>query len=255
MEVRVVPFNSFVRNVGQSRPSFLSELLGVSDATVYRYNAELRKLVKGLGLSHIRFVRIQDLLPIAATKTFRTDVQTHPPMGDLSECDYVANAPETRRAFLSVDIGNFNPDHDIKSDEGILRTYQGYLRFLKLDLEESQMFIKPKGSHVSGNDSPARVSRRERERITSRIAKQMMNNGAVCFALFPIKKTSFMFCSLFDTLDHPQQRFSALVECSFPNAVRLSIHPHTNAGPKFALRVFPRLEIACTPVSILRTFQ
>lgn len=162
----------------------MSELLGVSDATVYQYNAELRKLAEELNLSHIQFVRVQDLLLAGAAKACNTESEIPRPTGHLSESGYVANASETRRAFSLVNIGDFDPNHQIKSDEGALRTYQGYLRFLKLDLEGSQLLIRNMDGHVSKTDSPVRVSRRERERIISGIAKQMMANGAVCSVYF-----------------------------------------------------------------------
>lgn len=44
------------------------------------------------------------------------------------------------------------------------------------------------------------------------------------------------------------QKFSDLVSKKFPHAVRLSCHAHSNAGPKFALNLFPGSGMSATPV-------
>ncbi|KAF8310285.1 hypothetical protein DL93DRAFT_2157882 [Clavulina sp. PMI_390] len=190
------------------------ELVGVPDARVYQYNAELRSVVRRIGLSHIRFVRMRDLLrpdQIALAKDSE----------DISEEEYVAEAPPTRAAFLSTDIGAYDVDEHIKSDVGVLRTYQGYMKFLQLDLERPEKSRTPSpvsDSSSSGSSGP--TGRRHWKKNIGTIAKNMLANGA---------------------------RFSALVERGFPMAIRLSIHHHTNSGPKFALQVFPNLDKACTP--------
>ena len=212
------------------------ELLGVTDSTAYRYNAELRRMVKDLKLSHINFVRVQELI---SNKHQTGDIV------DMSEDDYVVQAPKTREAFLATDIGNWDVEEQIKTDEGTLRTYRGYLRFLKLDLE-SQQHLGVEGD--KGGPSFQRLSRKAKEKVIGNIAKEMMGNGAVS-VIPPHANVDPPALVLLCT---SPQRFSSLVSKSFPTAIRLSIHPHTNAGPKFALRIFSDVELACTPVSNIR---
>ncbi len=201
-------------------------LLGVPDATVYRYNAALRFLVSSLALTHISFVRVRDLL----SEDF--DPVTYS-RHDMTEEEYVESASPTRETFLATNIGAYDVNEHIKNDEGALRTYRGYLRFLKLDLN---------CSHLNYDDKECGVksSRRKQEKAISVIAKAMMGNGSV---------SHFVSCLHEHLADKEAiQRFSALVARAFPDAIRLSIHPHQNAGPKFALKIFPNVELACTPV-------
>ncbi|KAF8305232.1 hypothetical protein DL93DRAFT_2089639 [Clavulina sp. PMI_390] len=185
------------------------ELLRVPDDQVYRYNAALRSLIKELGLSHVRFTRIRDLLnggPGACKN------EEH----DISEAQYVDETPFTREAFLSTDIGAYDVDGHLKADAGVMRTYQGYKKFLELDLERSSSRSpSPTDSH-----DVETVGRRGWKKNIGLVAKKMLANGA---------------------------KFSALVQRAFPTGIRLSIHRHTNAGPKFALRIFPALEKTRTP--------
>ncbi|KAF8322303.1 hypothetical protein DL93DRAFT_2223886 [Clavulina sp. PMI_390] len=184
-----------------------SKLLGVTDATAYQYNSALRALTRDLGLTHLTFARVRDLLQ--SSKGPQTDQAEQ-----LSEEEYCALATVTREEFLesNASLKQFDVDDLIASDEGTLRTYRGYLRFLKLDLQNSTLCP---GGKVIGE-----LSRRQRDRSLGLIAKEMIKNGA---------------------------RFSSLVERAFPNAIRLSIHPHTNAGPKFAMKIFQNVELSCTP--------
>jgi len=139
----------------------------VTDSTAYKYNAELRKMVKDLKLKHIAFVRVQELV---SSKEKTGDIV------DMSEDDYVVQAPKTREAFLATDIDNRNIEEQIKTDEGTLRTYRGYLRFLKLDLEDRQTL--PLDNDKEGASFRG-LSRKAKEKIIGNIAKKMMGNGAV----------------------------------------------------------------------------
>ncbi|KAG8948010.1 hypothetical protein FRC03_000854, partial [Tulasnella sp. 419] len=185
-----------------------AELLGVSDTTVYRYNAELRRLAKEYNLNHISFVRVSDMHRSAESPA------DHPVpvfQTDLTESEYVESAPKDRAKFIARDIGEYSLEKLLAEDVGALRTYRGYLKFLKLDLAES---------HLLRDENGKLLSNKQRERIMGCIAKDMMRNGT---------------------------KFSHLVQAAFPHALRLSIHPHNNAGPKLALKVFPYVDIICTP--------
>ena len=148
-----------------------TELLGVTDSTAFKYNAELRRVVKDLKLSHIRFVRVQELI---SNKHKTGDIV------DMSEADYLVQAPKTREEFLATDIGNWDVEEQLKTDEGTLRTYRGYLRFLKLDLEDRNNLPvedDKEGASFQG------LSRKAKEKIIGGIAKKMMGNGAVSIVI------------------------------------------------------------------------
>ena len=83
-------------------------------------------MVKDLKLTHIVFVRVQEL---PSNNHATGDIV------DMNEDDYLVRSPKTREEFLATDIGNWDVEEQLKTDEGILRTYRGYLRFLKLDLK------------------------------------------------------------------------------------------------------------------------
>ncbi|KAG8951753.1 hypothetical protein FRC03_012393 [Tulasnella sp. 419] len=143
-----------------------AELLGVSDRTVYQYNAALRCLVQQLGLNHISFVRVSDLHRAASPdKNYVLPVFS----ADLSEEEYVASAPIDRSKFLARDIGPYNLEESLANDIGVLRTYRGYLKFLKQDLADS---------HLLKDDNGKLLSRNQRDKVIGGIAKEMIKNGA-----------------------------------------------------------------------------
>ena len=160
----------------------------MTDRTAYRYNAELRKMVKDLKLTHIVFVRVQELL---ANNHATGDIV------DMNEDDYLVRAPKTREEFLATDIGNWDVEEQLKTDEGTLRTYRGYLRFLKLDLEERQNL--PAENETEGLSFKG-LSRKAREKVIGGIAKKMMGNGAVSYhpelPLFRSQSVPFVISAL-----------------------------------------------------------
>lgn len=194
------------------------DFLGVADKTAYQYNVELRRIANELQLSHIDFVSVQDLLPSFPGRSYRGPAAQ-------AEAEYLANAPRVREAFLSMDVGAYDADEHMKSDEGAVTTYRGYLRFLKLDLDGSDRFLKSSSANdaaglAGASQGSGRLSRKAREKQITIIARQMMAR---------------------------RHRFSTLVTRAYPHAIRMSIHPHTNAGPQFALRIFPGVGNAYTP--------
>jgi hypothetical protein len=94
----------------------------------------------------------------------------------MSEDDYVLQAPKTRQAFLATNIGNWDVEEQIKTDEGTLRTYRGYLRFLKLDFENQQHLPVEDDKEGAGFQG---LSRKAKEKVIKNIVKKMMSNGAV----------------------------------------------------------------------------
>jgi len=148
------------------------ELLDVSDSTAHRYNAELCSMIKDFGLSHISFVRVQELLS-SNKETAAGDTE------DMTEDDYLVEAPQFREALSSIDIGNWSVEDQIKGDEGNLRTYSGYMRFLEFDCEERQNIPVKNGAGKEGGVSFQKLSRKAQKRFIHGLAQKMMINGAV----------------------------------------------------------------------------
>jgi len=124
-------------------------------------------MIKDFGLSHISFIRVQDLL---------SNRRTASDTADMTEDDYLVEAPQFRKALSATDIGSWNVEDQIKTDEGTLRTYCGYVRFLELDVEEHQNIPVTDGKEgVSFRES----SRKAQKRYIHAVAKKMMDNGAV----------------------------------------------------------------------------
>jgi len=130
-------------------------------------------MIKDFGLSHISFVRVQELLS-SNKETAAGDTS------DMTEEDYLLEAPQFREALSSIDIGNWSVEDQIKGDEGNLRTYSGYMRFLEFDCEERQnISVKNSGAGKEGGVSFRELSRKAQKRFIHGLAQQMMINGAV----------------------------------------------------------------------------
>jgi hypothetical protein len=77
--------------------------------------------VSELGLSHISFVRVSDLLkPISGTFE---DVMT--------EEEYVSSIPGVRAKFLAHQVHGFDVESALTTDTGVSNTFKGYLKFLQ----------------------------------------------------------------------------------------------------------------------------
>ena len=175
-----------------------AELLGVTDSTAYQYGAELRRMVSTFQLNHISVLRVRDLLSIDHKSGDRHD---------LTEAEYLVNAPITRQEFLLTDIGKYDAEAHMKSDEGVRRTYHGYMRSLiRLDLQglgaQEGQTPESTGGHQA---EQAHLSRKARKKVLSTIAKRMMSNGAVRDMLHVLETSS-------KDDDLTCQKFSALVE-------------------------------------------
>jgi pyoverdine/dityrosine biosynthesis protein Dit1 len=122
--------------------------------------------------------------------------------GDAIRAHLVANW-ETADAMAEL-------DRAIASDGDIANVYRGFLQFLTLDRDWTQM-----------RDSGGKPYSRTRiKRECAAIARKMMVRN---------------------------QAFSLLVSERYPRAIRLSIHAHNNAGPKFGVRLLRDLKYCSTP--------
>jgi pyoverdine/dityrosine biosynthesis protein Dit1 len=129
----------------------------------------------------------------------------------MSEDEYAESIPLVRERFLAHEVPGYDLERDMKESPGTLRTYRGYLKFLERDLA---------GTSVMNGKDGKPLSKNGQDRARRVIAKQMLRNGA---------------------------KFSDLAALKFPDCIRLSVHPHSNAGPKFAFDMFPGLDMAASP--------
>ncbi|TFK95906.1 Pyoverdine/dityrosine biosynthesis protein-domain-containing protein [Pterulicium gracile] len=190
-------------------------LLGVKEREVWKYGEGLRGMKRKCGLDRLEFVRVCDLLDSNPVSTPGAQSLDTPPSSSDSDSEswmteeaYLLSLSDIRGRFLAHEVQGYDLDDALKNDSGTLWTYRGYLKFLESDLEGSEVMR----GVVSGN------AKDKKRRI---IAKAMLRNGA---------------------------RFSDLVARKFPDAVRLSVHAHNNAGPKFAFDLFPGRDMSASPV-------
>ncbi|KAF5363134.1 hypothetical protein D9758_008353 [Tetrapyrgos nigripes] len=160
------------------------ELLGQSDANVYQYNSELRKICVENRLEHLTFVRLVDLLqegPLSANSN------------EMTPEEYVRDAPIIRSQFLAHDISHYNIEDSISKDSGVIRTYRGYLKFLELDLDGTSMMMDPDGNPLSG---------KQRDKVRRQLAKKMIVNGTKFSDLVQAK---FPNCVRLSCHEHPNE--------------------------------------------------
>ncbi|KAJ5143029.1 uncharacterized protein N7515_001816 [Penicillium bovifimosum] len=150
-----------------------NDLTGNSDEEVWEYGNRLRKMVAGKGYACIRFCRIMNMLGLYTG-------------ADISKAEYVKLC-DLSRAELHRRCGQtgFDVNRLLKTDEDYLRTYNGYIKFLKVDLKFSPV--------TKGYDTPKQYDKRIKT-----IAKKMIIRGV---------------------------EFATLVRQIYPDSLRLSIHP------------------------------
>ncbi|CAG8007298.1 unnamed protein product [Penicillium nalgiovense] len=150
-----------------------NDLTGISDEEVWEYGNRLRKIAVEKGYACIQFHRIMNMLGLY------TDAQ-------ISKSDYVKLCGLSR-AELHRRCGRpeFDIDKFLKSDEDYLRTYNGYDKFMKVDLKFS-----PVTKDCAG-------PKQYKKKIKS-IAKEMIVRGV---------------------------EYAELVRQIYPDSLRLSIHP------------------------------
>lgn len=188
-------------------------LLGVKEREVWKYGEGLRGMKRECGLDRVEFVRVCDLLNSNSVTMPGAQPFDHASSSEsdseswMTEEEYLSSLPDIRGRFLAHEVEGYDLDDALKNDSGTLWTYRGYLKFLESDLEGSEVMRGVVSSN--GKDKKRRI-----------IAKAMLRNGA---------------------------RFSDLVARKFPDAVRLSVHAHNNAGPKFAFDLFPGRDMSASP--------
>ncbi|KAJ5788030.1 hypothetical protein N7457_003020 [Penicillium paradoxum] len=150
-----------------------NDLTGISDEEVWDYGNRLRKIAVEKGYACIQFHRIMNMLGLY------TGAQ-------ISKAEYVRLC-DLSRTELHRRCGRpgFDVDRFLKSDEDYLRTYNGYDKFMKVDLKFS-----PVTKDCTG-------PKQYKKRIKT-IAKKMIVRGV---------------------------EYAELVRQIYPDSLRLSIHP------------------------------
>ncbi|KAJ3278629.1 dityrosine synthesis enzyme [Borealophlyctis nickersoniae] len=186
-----------------------SDLLGVPDETVNAYNRLLRSSVLSIpGNSDIfSFYGLDDLLHIQDRASF-TNAPTNfandlPSIQSIELPRYLAaattEAADGARRMLHALAGVDKTELDLQimQEEHVTRLYRGFSKFLLTDLQNRPEMV-------------ALPSNNARKQLCSKIAKEMILRN---------------------------HQYSAMVALLFPLHVRLSIHPHTCAGPKFGVNL------------------
>ncbi|KAF5318287.1 hypothetical protein D9758_018885 [Tetrapyrgos nigripes] len=160
------------------------ELLEQDDASVYLYNAELRKICVESNLNHITFVRLADLIEGDVVSVDSNEMTLE---------EYVRYAPIIRSHFLAHDISCYNIEDSIRNDSGVLRTYRGYLKFLELDLDGTSVMMDTNENPLSG---------KQKEKIRQQLAKKMIVHGTKFSDLVQAK---FPSCVRLSCHEHPNE--------------------------------------------------
>ncbi|CAI7580850.1 unnamed protein product [Penicillium viridicatum] len=152
---------------------WILDLTGISDEEVWEYGNRLRKIAVEKGYACIQFHRIMNMLGLYTS-------------AQISKSDYVKLCGLSR-AELHRRCGRpgFDVDRLLKGDEDYLRTYNGYDKFMKVDLKFS-----PVTRDCAG---PKQYKKR-----IKMIAKAMIVRGV---------------------------EYAELVRQIYPDSLRLSIHP------------------------------
>ncbi|EJD47423.1 putative pyoverdine/dityrosine biosynthesis protein [Auricularia subglabra TFB-10046 SS5] len=135
-----------------------SDLLGVSDATVWAYGERLREMASELSCTSLRFARLSTMLkgklPAEVLEYHDTE-------------SYEKAAPVVREALVaSYTEPGYDVSANIAEDESVKATYRGYLKYLATDLAEADL-----------SDG----ARKAFKRRVSKVAKQMIARGK-CYA-------------------------------------------------------------------------
>jgi len=190
------------------------DVVGVDDETVDRYSAELIAMSASVGRrrgsqAHLAFRSLVDLFDLAQSAADVQHLLTLPPLEPLLATQRTP-AAELSRQLLMHSCGApasslrsriaAGDDDDDGGGGGGGGTLQLYRGFSRFMCED-----------LARNRHAAHLSRGGRKRLATQVAFEMMRRN---------------------------DAYSNLVGLFFPHHVRLSIHAHDNAGPKFGIRLF-----------------
>ncbi|KAL4768622.1 Pyoverdine/dityrosine biosynthesis protein-domain-containing protein [Aspergillus nidulans var. acristatus] len=220
--------NKFVQRVGAiyepgatlwviSDGHVFSDCIGVDDALVDSYGAILASQYKATtknqpSSSNIQFTGLEDLFFSSpeSTSSFSTDMLDSISIPQPIETVLTESAQKCR--LLLDTVGGI----DRNSLRGLID--RKHPETLALYQGQSRFMLEDLGAYLSERN----IGSKARKRIASKVAEEMIARN---------------------------HAYSNLVELLFPHHVRLSIHAHTNAGPKFGIRLFPRGAVRAAPTA------
>ncbi|KAK0724095.1 Pyoverdine/dityrosine biosynthesis protein-domain-containing protein, partial [Lasiosphaeris hirsuta] len=182
-----------------------SDCIGVDDQTVDQYSEQLIKMSSAIsqnrrGKDLIGFKSLVDIFDLGGDKAAAVARQLQLPALDSRIATRRTPAAELSRQMLV---------HSCGTDPAALRA-----RIKAADrgaLKLYRGFSRFMSEDLSQNRHTKHLSRCKLKQLASAVAFEMMQRN---------------------------DAYSNLVELFFPNHVRLSIHAHDNAGPKFGIRMF-----------------
>ncbi|KAF4341595.1 Pyoverdine biosynthesis [Fusarium beomiforme] len=181
-----------------------NDLLGVDDLDVWNYGEAMRQMAQRKRLTSIKFLRLADLLEMAPRRSSDTR-SGEPSTAEEQRSHHLSHMTCTRREFLArYQPPGFDASAAIKEDIDTRLTYQGYLRFLKKDLE--------RWDELKYDQTGKPISAKKSQKLTGDIARRMIVRG---------------------------EAFAAAIRDTHGDCVRLSIHP-TVAITKFPVNLVPQ---------------
>ncbi|KAL4734205.1 Pyoverdine/dityrosine biosynthesis protein-domain-containing protein [Aspergillus similis] len=194
-----------------------SDCIGVDDALVDSYGAILASQYKATtkdqtSSSNIQFTGLEDLFFSSpeSTSLFSIDMLDSISIPQPIETVLTASAQKCR--ILLDTVGGIDRTHL----RGLID--RKHPETLALYQGQSRFMLEDLGAYLAERN----IGSKARKRIASKVAEEMIARN---------------------------HAYSNLVELLFPHHVRLSIHAHTNAGPKFGIRLFPREAVRAAPTA------
>ncbi|XP_002965297.2 spore wall maturation protein DIT1 [Selaginella moellendorffii] len=175
-----------------------SDLVGADDATVDSYGRMFREMAHDLHPGLINFFRLDDFLLDNQDEDSIAALISNTVLEHPIETKLTSSAETARRALLCL-FGNDESSvrKDIQESVETRNLHHGFSRFMLEDLQE----------HKSCKGLPSLAAKEE---LCSKVGFLMLLRN---------------------------RAYSAMVEWLFPLALRVSIHPHPNRGPKYGINV------------------
>ncbi|KAJ5919634.1 hypothetical protein N7454_009469 [Penicillium verhagenii] len=154
-----------------------NDILGVPDEVVWDYGEALRKMAVEKGLTHVKFIRLFELLE---HPWFKSNTP------EAAKAYYLAHANCLRRELMFV-FGDptFNADEAIKTDNDTCLTYRGYIKFLTKDL--------------AYREYPPEMSKRAKQGQIAQIARQMIVRGKMFAAAIRANRKDYVRLSIHES--------------------------------------------------------
>ncbi|KAL4977210.1 Pyoverdine/dityrosine biosynthesis protein-domain-containing protein [Aspergillus desertorum] len=195
-----------------------SDCIGVDDALVDSYGAILASKYKATtaaqasSCSHIQFTDLEDLFFSSADSTPAFPVSMLDTTSIPQPIETVRTTSAQKCRLLLDKVGGIDRTHL----RGLIDSK--HPETLALYQGQSRFMLEDLGAYLAERNVGTKASKR----IVCKVAEEMIARN---------------------------QAYSNLVELLFPHHIRLSIHAHTNAGPKFGIRLFRHGTVRTAPTA------